>query len=433
MSQACAFDEDCPSGETCTTPSPRVVDNGDGTVTDRQTCLVWEKKDGADGTPGFGTPNLANPHDVDNRYQWSSTGTAMDGGAFMDFVVKLNTAGFAGHTDWRLPTSAGCCGFPTGQPAELESIVDATGCPTGSPCINAIVGPTAASFYWSSSTGAGPLFAWSVDFSFGVVSSDSKDGLLFVRAVRGGAFISCDDGNACTTDTCDPATGCVYTPVTCGPGASCVAGECQAYPPTCMDAITNGGETDIDCGGPDCPACGLGKHCNAVSDCTGGATCVAGTCSVVDCRLNCGGCGVACPVAGDGWSFNDAGPGCKCIFGTCSCCSFGGDSTRELKPHVVTFVVAGRTLSFAFAPIFNGCITGAEEYMVNWISVPGHDNFGATLTPEGGALALLGLDDGTDQLVYEDTFEVYSPRTFTISFPNGDHYVVDGTTGLLIP
>lgn len=27
-----------------TSPSPRFVDNGDGTVTDRKTCLVWEKK-----------------------------------------------------------------------------------------------------------------------------------------------------------------------------------------------------------------------------------------------------------------------------------------------------------------------------------------------------------------------------------------------------
>jgi hypothetical protein len=185
---ACAFNEDCPAGETCdfaTVPSPRFVDNGD-TVTDRKTCLVWEKKNEADAGQDF-----TNPHDADNTYQWSSTGTAMDGGAFTDFLVELNAGtGFAGHTDWRLPTSGGCCGSPTGQPAELESIVDtsAAGCGTGSPCINATFGPTVASLYWSSSTDAiSPYGAWVVNFSNGGVGSGvSKTDGRFVRAVRGG-------------------------------------------------------------------------------------------------------------------------------------------------------------------------------------------------------------------------------------------------------
>jgi len=36
----------------------------------------------------------------------------------------------------------------------------------------------------------------------------------------------CDDGDACTTDACDPATGCVSTPVSCPPGQVCVDGVC---------------------------------------------------------------------------------------------------------------------------------------------------------------------------------------------------------------
>src|SRR5262249_26744832 len=50
----------------------------------------------------------------------------------------------------------------------------------------------------------------------------------------------------------------------CGPGKSCLgnsdcdstictAGVCQAS--TCSDGIMNQGETDIDCGGPNCPKC----------------------------------------------------------------------------------------------------------------------------------------------------------------------------------
>ena len=64
----------------------RYVDNGDGTVTDHYTGLQWEKKDGAGGGA-----NLANPHDVDNRYTWSGSGTAADGTAYTDFLSQLNT------------------------------------------------------------------------------------------------------------------------------------------------------------------------------------------------------------------------------------------------------------------------------------------------------------------------------------------------------
>ena len=37
--------------------------------------------------------------------------------------------------------------------------------------------------------------------------------------------------------------------------------------PTCMDKAKNGGETDIDCGGGQCPKCGLGNACGMDADC----------------------------------------------------------------------------------------------------------------------------------------------------------------------
>jgi hypothetical protein len=57
-------------------PSPRFVDNGNGTVTDNQTGLMWEKKS---------TANVA------DAYVWS-TGTAPDGPLFFDFLGKLRAA-----------------------------------------------------------------------------------------------------------------------------------------------------------------------------------------------------------------------------------------------------------------------------------------------------------------------------------------------------
>ncbi len=44
------------------------------------------------------------PHDLDNYYSWSAGGTAADGDAFTNFLDDLNSTGFAGQHDWRLPT-----------------------------------------------------------------------------------------------------------------------------------------------------------------------------------------------------------------------------------------------------------------------------------------------------------------------------------------
>jgi hypothetical protein len=37
--------------------------------------------------------------------------------------------------------------------------------------------------------------------------------------------------------------------------------------PSCSDGITDGKETDVDCGGPDCPKCGVARACQVGTDC----------------------------------------------------------------------------------------------------------------------------------------------------------------------
>ena len=105
---------------------------------------------------------------------------AYDGPAFFNFLAGLNgPSPFAGHDDWRLPTIA-----------ELQSVVDlyATGCGSGSPCIDPVFGPTQSDYYWSSSTfQGGPSGAWVVGFGGGHPYADGKTGTSYVRAVRAGS------------------------------------------------------------------------------------------------------------------------------------------------------------------------------------------------------------------------------------------------------
>jgi hypothetical protein len=108
------------------------------------------------------------------------------------FVHGLNSAAFAGHDDWRLPTRA-----------ELQSLVAYLGAAT-SPAIDAafrtplcgtcpdVNDPgcscSAPDRHWSAATYVPvPLNAWSVSFVDGAIGPLDKTGTASVRAVRGGS------------------------------------------------------------------------------------------------------------------------------------------------------------------------------------------------------------------------------------------------------
>jgi len=143
-------------------------DNGDGTITDLNTGLMWEKKS-YDGSI----------NDKHNAYTWDN--------AFAVHVAGLNSGGgFAGHTDWRVPNYK-----------ELVSILNLENvAPAVSPAFNNNCAPgctvltcscTVAYFYWSSTTYADtPGGAWDVFFSDGYVDADGKTFSYYVRAVRAG-------------------------------------------------------------------------------------------------------------------------------------------------------------------------------------------------------------------------------------------------------
>ncbi len=120
-----------------------LTDNGNGTVTDSSTGLMWQQAE-----PGVMT--------------WTNA------------LSYCNGLGLGGNADWRLPNIT-----------ELDSIVDFT---RYSPAINTTFFPNAyASYYWSSTTYAdGTDDAWHVNFNDGGGRHDYKTGGSYVRCVRGG-------------------------------------------------------------------------------------------------------------------------------------------------------------------------------------------------------------------------------------------------------
>lgn len=168
-------------------PPLHYTDNGDGTVTDDNTLLMWEVK------------NFFGVHNVNIHYSWSSSGTAADGTLFTVFLNALNhtcegagvtdctatgdaacdagVCGLGGHRDWRIPNVK-----------ELQSIVDYG---RRNPSIDPTFGPTSNAFYWSLTERVSePVYAFCVSFGSGGVSYDAKVNSdfasPFARAVGGG-------------------------------------------------------------------------------------------------------------------------------------------------------------------------------------------------------------------------------------------------------
>ncbi len=87
--------------------------------------------------------------------------------------------------------------------------------------------------------------------------------------------ISCDDGNDCTIDSCDSGSGCSSTPVNCDDGDACTADSCLggvcSNDPICGAAD---GCCDPSCdpgSDPDCFVCAeRGESCSSNSDCCSG-------------------------------------------------------------------------------------------------------------------------------------------------------------------
>lgn len=155
------------------------TDNGDGTITDNVTGLMWEKKS-----------DNGDIHDKDNTYTWGmdTSPYTMNGTMVTTFLASLNSgAGFAGYTDWRVPNLnelETLKNLEAYGPATFDAFN--TGCTAGASVTSGSC--TRSDFYWSSTTRQDrPDLAWVVDFYDGYVHYYYKTYSYAVRAVRAGS------------------------------------------------------------------------------------------------------------------------------------------------------------------------------------------------------------------------------------------------------
>lgn len=157
---------------------PRFNANGDGTLTDNQTGLMWQLQ--TSSCQGEVTC-------YSSTYTWSIGDNNPDGTLYTNFLAALNldtssdgiSTCFANHCNWRIPNIS-----------DLQTIIEtsATGCTSGSACIDPAFGLTSTSCGWSASTVAGSTaYAWDVVFGTGAINNlDSKTAGCTARAVRSG-------------------------------------------------------------------------------------------------------------------------------------------------------------------------------------------------------------------------------------------------------
>jgi hypothetical protein len=141
------------------------TDNGDGTVTDKVTGLMWQKQD---------------------------PGTAMTWSTAVAYCGSLN---LAGHSDWRLPSTT-----------ELLSIVNASLSSETAIMTNTTYfqGPLTAASYWTSIVAAwDSASAWYIAFGGGYDGITSQTQTMDARCVRGaptGEDEFTDNNNGTVTD-----------------------------------------------------------------------------------------------------------------------------------------------------------------------------------------------------------------------------------------
>jgi uncharacterized protein DUF1566 len=146
----------------------RFLDNGDGTVSDLDTGLMWEQGVSGPGTCLYCVVSARSWPEAMGDWVSQVNGPIIDTGS--------NEQGLGGYSDWRIPTVE-----------ELRSLLDPSQplCGDGGACSDPIFAGNDGRFWTASTSNADPTAAEAVFFDDGSDGFQPKGDLLMVRAVRG--------------------------------------------------------------------------------------------------------------------------------------------------------------------------------------------------------------------------------------------------------
>jgi hypothetical protein len=185
-----------------------------------------------------------------------------------------------------------------------------------------------------------------------------------------GTPVDCNDNNVCTTDSCNPRTGCVYTnnPGPCSDGNACtvedacVDGTCHpGVPLACNDGNACTTDTCVPAMGCVYTSQPNGSACDDGNACTSGEVCVNGSCQLgvgVSCSPSdqCHVAGVCNPGTGvcsnpaapNGTACSDGNPctvGDVCVGGVC------GGATVAAPAETQNLAVAADKSTYSWSPV----------------------------------------------------------------------------------
>ncbi|NOY53555.1 MAG: DUF1566 domain-containing protein [Deltaproteobacteria bacterium] len=132
-------------------PSPRFTDNGDGSVTDTLTGLLWS----TDANLMVSRDFSFDP-DGDGKVPFQSA---------LDYLDKLNSEKYLGYSDWHLPNRK-----------ELMSLVDSSRHDPALPLYHPFVSVVSAPYWTSTTASQNPTRAWTVDMYNGQIWDTAKTG-----------------------------------------------------------------------------------------------------------------------------------------------------------------------------------------------------------------------------------------------------------------
>jgi len=236
-------------------PENAFIVNGDGTVSDSATGLMW--------------------HQCTSDQTWTETkckGKEMPAlwDQAVEYITNLNDASYLGYTDWRLPSRN-----------ELQSLIDYShfGPASTFPDMQSLD-------YWSSTgmVGYSDYNSWAIKFANGYVSAYENEASWYVRAIRSGACWFTEEGDCLADSDCD--------------GSPCISGRCECQNNAqCDDTVDCNGEETCESGAcvEGISTCELDEYCNEAIDvcveclsddnctddvfCNGAETCTDGLCA----------------------------------------------------------------------------------------------------------------------------------------------------------